>query len=152
VSTPQATDLAAPLPTEPGGLHRPVRAMVALTELVVAGLAVWGAFWAWPQGFATISTVVTDGVVLDSQRVSGNWLATAILFGTVAAVLVLDALRQTVLAVRARPRKVKRGKDSGADAGTESDDESGTESDAESDGESGGDSDAVSDAKVTGDD
>jgi hypothetical protein len=125
VSAPQATDeLVAPPTTESGRLHRPVRAVVALAEVVVAGLAVWGAFWAWPQGFATITTVVTDGVELDSQRVSGNWLAVAIAFGTLAAVLVLDALRQTVLAVRARPRKAKRGKDS----------------------------DAVSDAKVTGDD
>jgi hypothetical protein len=133
VSTPQATDeLVAPPATESGRLHRPGRAVVALAELVAAGLAVWGAFWAWPKGFATISTAVTDGVELDSQRVYGNWLAIAILFGTVAAVLVLDALRQTVLAVRARPRKPKRSKDSGA--------------------EPDGESETVSDSKGTGDD
>jgi hypothetical protein len=109
VSTPQATDeLVAPPATESGRLHRPGRAVVALAELVAAGLAVWGAFWAWPQGFATITTTVADGIELESQRVSGNWLATAILFGTIAAVLVLDALRQTVLAVRARPKRAKK--------------------------------------------
>jgi hypothetical protein len=133
VTAPQATDeLVAPPPTEPGGLHRPMRAVVALAELVVAGLAVWGAFWAWPKGFATITTLVTDGLELDSQRVYGNWLALAILFGTAAAVLVLDALRQTVLAARARPKRVKPAKDSDADSAAESE--------------------AVPDAKVTGDD
>jgi hypothetical protein len=132
VSSPQATELVAPPPTEPGGLHRPVRAVVALAELAVAGVAVWGAFWAWPKGFATITTPVTDGVELDSQRVFGNWLALAILFGTVAAVLVVDALRQTILAARARPKRAKRSKDSDADSDTGSD--------------------TVPDSKVTGDD
>jgi hypothetical protein len=106
VSAPQATDqIVAPPPTEPGRLHRPGRAIVALVEVLVAGLAVWGAFWAWPHGFATIATQIADGRVLESQRVFGNWLAAAIGFGTIAAVLVLDAARQVLLAVRVRPKR-----------------------------------------------
>ncbi len=109
MTAPQATEeLVAPPPTEAGGLHRPMRAVVALVELLLAGLAVWGAFSAWPRGFATITTVVSDGTTLESERVYGNWLAGAIAFGTVAAVLVLDAVRQALLAVRARPRRARR--------------------------------------------
>ena len=109
MTAPQATDeVVAPPPTEPARLHRPGRAIVALAEMVAAGLAVWGAFWAWPQAFATISETITDGVVLDSQRVYGNWIAAAVGFGTLAALLVVDAVRQTLLAVRARPRRERK--------------------------------------------
>lgn len=110
MTAPSADPLVAPPATEPGSLHRPARAVVALVELIVAGFAVWGAFWAWPRGFATITTVVADGTALDSQRVLGNWLAFAIAFGTAAALLVVDASRQVLLATRVRPRRARRGK------------------------------------------
>jgi hypothetical protein len=107
-AVPPADQVVAPPAIEPGTLHRPVRAVVALVELIVAGFAVWGAFWAWPRGFATITTVISDGTALDSQRVSGNWLAAAIAFGTAAALLVIDAIRQVVLASRVRSRRARR--------------------------------------------
>jgi hypothetical protein len=93
----------APPPVEPGRLHRPRRAIVAVVELLVAGCAVAAAFWAWPKGFATIVTVAGDGTRLLSERTYGNWLGGAIGFGALAALLVLDAIRQLVLAVRVRP-------------------------------------------------
>jgi len=145
VSAPQATDqVVAPLSTEPDRLHRPVRAVVAIVELIVAGFAVWGAFWAWPQGFATITTTISDGTELGSERVLGNWLAFAIAFGTLAALLVLDAVRQVVLATRVR----RTARTSPAPA-----EEPAPQEQAEPE-ESGGDavSDAVSDVKVTGED
>jgi hypothetical protein len=118
VTAPQATEaVAAPPPIEPGRLHRPRRALVALAELLAAGAAIWGALWAWPHGFATITTVVADGTVLESERVFGNWVATAVGFGTIAAILVLDAVRQLLLAVRAKPKRGKRGKKSAQVAG-----------------------------------
>ena len=110
MTAPPADPLVAPPATEPGSLHRPARAVVALVELIVAGLAVWGAFWAWPRGFATITTVVSNGTALDSERVLGNWLAFAIAFGTVAALLVVDAARQALLATRVRPRRARQAK------------------------------------------
>lgn len=135
MSAPQATDqLAAPPSIEPDRLHRPVRAVVAIVELVVAGFAVWGAFWAWPRGFATITTTISDGTELDSERVLGNWLAFAIAFGTLAALLVLDAVRQLVLATRVRPKARKPVEEPAP----------------EEPGKSGGDT--VSDTKVTGED
>jgi hypothetical protein len=100
-----ATDeLVAPPPTEPGRLNKPRRALVALAELVVAAVAVWFAFDVWPRGIAKIVEHYPDGIVLESTRWVGSWMALAILLGTVAAVLVVDAFRQIVLAVRARPK------------------------------------------------
>jgi hypothetical protein len=81
------------------GLHRPWRALVALAELIGAAAAIWGAFACWDRGISTV-VLVQSG---ESVRHHGGWLALAILLGTVAAVLVLDAVRQLVLAIRARP-------------------------------------------------
>ena len=101
-----ATDeLVAPPPTESGRLNKPWRAFVALAELVVAAVAVWFAFDVWPRGIAKIVEHYPDGIVLESTRWSGSWMALAILLGTVAAVLVVDAVRQVALAVRARPKR-----------------------------------------------
>lgn len=100
-----ATDeLVAPPPTEPGRLNKPWRALVALAELVVAGVAVWFAFDFWPRGIAKIVEHYPNGIVLESTRWIGSWMALAILLGTVAAVLVVDAVRQVALSVRARPK------------------------------------------------
>ena len=101
-----ATDeLVAPPPTEPGSLNEPWRALVALAELVLAGVAVWFAFDLWPRGIAKIVEHYPDGIVLESTRWVGSWMSLAILLGTVAAVLVVDAVRQVALAARARPRR-----------------------------------------------
>lgn len=103
----QAEELVAPPPTEPGRLHKPWRALVALAELLVAGVAVWLAFDFWPRGIAKIVEHYPNGIVLESTRYIGSWMAGAIGLGTLAALLVLDALRQLVLAVRARPKRRK---------------------------------------------
>lgn len=109
MTAPQAADhLVAPPPTEPATLHRPRRAIVAALELLVAAGLVLAAFWAWPRGFATIVTVTSEGREVVSERIHGNWLGAAIGFGTLAALLVVDAVRQVVLAVRTRPKNVKR--------------------------------------------
>jgi hypothetical protein len=99
-------EIVAPPATEPS-LHKPRRAIVALAELVVAAVAVWFAFDFWPRGVAKIVEHYPNGVVLESSRYVGSWMALAILLGTVAALLVLDAVRQVLLAVRARPKRGK---------------------------------------------
>lgn len=104
-----ATDeLVAPPPTEPPGrLNKPWRALAALIELVIAGVAVWFAFVVWPHGVAKIVMDYGNGIVLESTRWVGSWMSLAILLGTVAGVLVVDAVRQVLLAVRARPKRGK---------------------------------------------
>jgi hypothetical protein len=107
VTAPQAAEeLVAPPPTEPARLHRPARAAVASAELLAAaGLVAAAVLWAWPNGFATIVTVARDDTELTSEAISGNWLAAAIGLGALAALLLVDAVRQVVLAVRTRPRR-----------------------------------------------
>lgn len=100
-------ELVAPPPTEPGQLHKPWRALVALGEVLVAAVSVWFAFDLWPRGIATIVERYPNDVVLESTRWVGSWMSLAILLGTVAALLVLDAVRQVLLAVRARPKRGK---------------------------------------------
>jgi len=102
-----AEELVAPPPTEPGRLHKPMRALAALVELVLAAVAVWFAFDVWPRGIAKIVEDYGNGIVLESTRWSGSWMSLAILLGTVGAVLVVDAVRQVLLAVRARPSRGK---------------------------------------------
>ena len=103
--TAAADELVVPPPTEPGGLNKPWRLVVAVAELAVGAVAVLLAFDFWPRGVAKIVEHYPDGIVFESTRWVGSWMALAVLLGTVAAVLVLDAVRQVVLAVRARPRR-----------------------------------------------
>lgn len=105
--TAATEELVAPPPTEQGRLNKPWRALVALAELVVAGVAVWFAFVLWPHGVATIVERLSNGMVLESTRWVGSYMAGAIGLGTLAALLVVDAVRQLVLALRARPKRRK---------------------------------------------
>jgi hypothetical protein len=101
-----ATDeIVAPPATEPGRLNKPWRAFVALGELVAAAVAVWFAFDVWPLGVARIVERYPNDVVLESTRWVGSWISLALLLGTVGVLLVLDAVRQSLLAARARPGK-----------------------------------------------
>lgn len=112
MSAPPIADESRPdtVPPPPGSgrLHQPWRVLVALAELVGAGAAVWAAFACWDRGVRAVVLVLDDGTRLDAVRHHGGWLALAILLGTVAAVLVLDAIRQVVLAVRARPLRRRK--------------------------------------------
>jgi hypothetical protein len=78
---------------------------VALAEVVVAAAAVWFSLWCWAEGIAKIVTPVPGQAPLVSSVFYGNWMASAVGLVLLAGFLVLDALRQTVLAVRARPKK-----------------------------------------------
>ena len=93
------------LPAARARLNQPRRALVAVAEVVVCVGLVGLAFWLWPKGIATISTVLDQNrPPYVSHRYYGNWMSLAIFSGTVAAILLVDALRQSVLAARARPR------------------------------------------------
>ena len=101
----------APAPSESASrLHRPKRALVALVELVLAGLAVWAAFALWADGVTVIHMPDGQGGHVDLSHYHGDLLAAAIAVGLLAALLVVDAVRQLLLALRARPVR-KRGAD-----------------------------------------
>jgi fatty acid desaturase len=99
--TTQESQLPA-LPPVRARLNQPRRALIGLAELVAGALLVWLAFWLWSKASVTVVQVLEDG--RPPYRLYGNWMALAILCGTVTAVLVIDAWRQFMLAFRARPR------------------------------------------------
>lgn len=93
---------------EQARLHQPVRAVIALVELVAAAVAVWGAFRLWGPGVHTLEVRLSDGAVLTSTRWIAGWMSGAIGLGTLAALLVTDAVRQLLLAVRVKRRRKSR--------------------------------------------
>lgn len=92
-------------------LHRPWRALVALAEVVLAAVAVWLAIQLWDLGVKTLTVNLSDGVVLTSTRYLGSWMAAAIGLGLLAALLLVDAVRELLLAVRAKHRVKPREQD-----------------------------------------
>ncbi|MDV6012637.1 hypothetical protein [Haloechinothrix sp. LS1_15] len=86
------------------GVHRPRRALVAIVELLLVALAIWAAVAAWSHGTETIDPGSTIAGVDSFTRYHGGWIATAVGLATAAAVLVLDAARQLVLAIGPRHR------------------------------------------------
>ena len=106
--TAEETTVPEAPPVERRGLNQPWRGLVALGELVAAALVLWAAFWCWSKSDNTIVLVLGDGTRLVSTRSLGYWMAASIGLGTVSGVLVVDAVRQIVLAVRARPLHPKK--------------------------------------------
>ncbi|MBB4686595.1 hypothetical protein [Amycolatopsis jiangsuensis] len=105
---PTGAQLWPPEEAKPSSrLNQPWRAFVALGEVLVAAVALWLAFLLWHAGVITVVTTAGDGAQLASQRYFGGHLAGALGLGALAAVLVVDAIRQLLLAVRARRRKHK---------------------------------------------
>ncbi|WP_285746032.1 hypothetical protein [Lentzea sp. NBRC 105346] len=86
-------------------LHQPKRALIAAGEVVAVVLLAFAAHWCWRHGVVRLEYPIDGGAPLQSTRYKGNWIGGAIALVTLAALLLLDALRQTLLAVRARPRK-----------------------------------------------
>ncbi|OZM75248.1 hypothetical protein CFN78_00545 [Amycolatopsis antarctica] len=89
-------------------MHQPWRAVLALVELVLAGVAVWGAFALWGGGIFEVVVRLSDGATLVSRHLAGDHAAGAIGLGLLAALLLLDAIRQVVLALRTRRRGKRR--------------------------------------------
>lgn len=92
-------------------LNQPVRALIAVVELVLAGVALWLAFRLWPYGITEIQVPVSEGREITLTRYHGDIISAAIGLGTLASLFVLDAVRQCVLALRARPVRAKQKRD-----------------------------------------
>lgn len=75
----------------PSRIHRPLRALAALAEVLAAlGLAAL-AGWCWQRG---VIRTVQEGVQV--SRIEGAWWASAAGVATVAGILLIDAVRQSV--------------------------------------------------------
>ncbi|MFS8098036.1 hypothetical protein LFM09_12915 [Lentzea alba] len=86
-------------------LHQPKRALIAAGEVVVVVALAIVAVWCWNRGVVKLAYPIEGREPLISTRYHGNWLGTAVGAVTLAAILLLDAVRQVVLAVRTRPQK-----------------------------------------------
>jgi len=87
-------------------LNQPWRAGVAAGLLVLAALLVRLAVLAWSHGVITMVLPKNDvHPDLVSTRYVGSFIAGAFGLATIAALLVLAALRQLLLAVRTRSRR-----------------------------------------------
>jgi hypothetical protein len=95
--------------TETARLHRPWRALVALGELIVVAALIWFAFALWHSGVVPVTTVLSDGTRLVSSRFFGGSIAGAVGLGVLATLVFVDAVRELLLAVRARHRKPHKG-------------------------------------------
>jgi hypothetical protein len=84
-------------------LNQPWRAAVASGLVVVAALAVLAAVWSWQRGIIQYDIPAGEGTPeLVSTRFVGSWMASAIGLGTLAALLLVSAGRQLLLALRTR--------------------------------------------------
>lgn len=84
-------------------LHRPIRAVVALVELAAVVALGVAAVWAWQRVTVPYELPPSDNPAVPRtvDRWSGPWVGATFGLVALAGVLVLDAVRQLVLAVRA---------------------------------------------------
>lgn len=86
-------------------LHQPWRVAVAALELLLAAGAVWLAFVLWADGVTVIPATDLNGAPVELSHYHGDVIALAVGVGLIAVLLVVDAVRQLLLGLRARPRK-----------------------------------------------
>lgn len=98
-----------------GRLHQPRRIAVAVVELAVAAVAVWGAFLLWGSAVRDVTVRLDDGSTLTSRVYEGDLIGLAVALGALAAVLLIDAVRQVMLGVAAKGKKPKKRKRPDAD-------------------------------------
>ena len=107
MTAPALTDEAEPAPelSSAPNLHQPKRALIAVVEVVLIVLLAFAAHWCWQRGIQRFSYPMDGRPPLVATRYHGNWIGGSIALATVAGVLLLDAVRQTVLAVRTKDRR-----------------------------------------------
>ncbi len=87
-----------------GRLNQPWRAGIAGVECVLAVALVLFAVWSWSAGQVPIALPGPDGVEVVTRFI-GSWLALSVAACVAASLLVLDAIRQLVLAVKVGSRR-----------------------------------------------
>jgi hypothetical protein len=101
-----STDSVTPSVVGEPRLNQPWRFAVAAGEVVLTVVAVIFSIVSWKHGVTTMITPLSAGQPpLRSTIFYGNWMSIGILLDTVAAILVLDAIRECVLAIRTRSRR-----------------------------------------------
>ncbi len=91
-------------PTQAPRLHQPWRAFLALAEIAAAAGLVIVAIWSWRNASVPLEvSPATDGKPAEVvHQLRGSWIADSVIAATVAGILLLNAVRQLVLATRVR--------------------------------------------------
>ncbi|MGW5055418.1 hypothetical protein [Actinokineospora sp. NPDC004072] len=101
--TAEGADLTWPEPGEP--LHQPRRAIAAAVEVVVAVALAALAAWLWDRG-VVVTTPLADRPGVEFTEYAGDLVALSVAAGAAAAFALVDAIRNLVLAVRPRSRRI----------------------------------------------
>lgn len=97
---PDATEPADP--RLPAPIHQPARGLVAFAEVALAVALCFAAAWAWSRASIPYELPTSQNPAMPRtvDRWSGPWVAAAFGLVALAGALVLDAVRQLVLAIR----------------------------------------------------
>lgn len=105
---PMLSENTADAPEPRGGLAQPWRAVVAAVELVLAVALVVAAWWLWDRSQLVVEVPGATGLPMHSTRIFGDRAALGIAAPTLAAVLLVDAVRQLMLAWAVRRSRARR--------------------------------------------
>lgn len=108
---PLPPELAELRPARPAPrLHRPRRMVVLAVELAAAVLFGAGVLLAWQRGMVPYELPASDNPAVPDEvdRRSGPWLGVAFVLAAGAGLLLLDAIRQAVLASRVNEQHGQR--------------------------------------------
>lgn len=89
------------------GLNRPYRRLIAVVEIVLTAALVVAAVLLWRDVNYDIAYTAESGRKLLSTRMRGDLAGACIGLCLIAAFVLLDAIRQMVLATRARHRRAE---------------------------------------------
>ena len=83
-------------------LNQPLRGLVAAGEVVLAVGLIVIAVWIWGHATTAVPLPPSDNPAVPPSATStdGRWMAAAVGLALVSGLLLLDAIRQTLLAVR----------------------------------------------------
>ena len=105
---PTLSETAADAPEPRGGLAQPWRAAVAAGEVLLVVALLAAAWWCWQRAQAVVDVPGATGLPMTSTRWSGSWVALAIAAPALGGVLLVDAVRQLVLAWAVRRSRAAR--------------------------------------------
>ncbi|MFR9731426.1 hypothetical protein ACL03H_19545 [Saccharopolyspora sp. MS10] len=105
---PTLSENAADAPEPRAGLAQPWRAAVAAAEVVLVVALLAAAWWCWNRAQVRVDVPGATGLPMSSTRWSGSWVALAVAAPTLGGLLLVDAVRQLVLAWAVRRSRAGR--------------------------------------------